>query len=126
LNYSGEPRENNGMTLNIKFLNTILDHVKIGLVVIDKNNEILVFNKLAGEMLGENPTERLGTDLLLCHPPESEKGVLKLIEDIIHKRIDHYEGWSNYQGRMLYEYIIPLWDDDGKYIGMIEELHEAK
>ncbi len=51
--------------------------------------------------------------------------VEKLIEDIRTGVLDHYEGWVNYKGRMLYEYIRPIWTDTGDYLGMIEELHDA-
>jgi hypothetical protein len=39
--------------------------------------------------------------------------------------LDHYEGWVNYRGRMLYEYIFPIRGPEGEFLGMIEELHDA-
>lgn len=108
-----------------KILKTIVEHLKIGLVVIDNENRIIIFNHLAEEMLQQKQEERLGSSIFSCHPQESDPIVEKLIKDIKTRSIDYYEGWVNYRGRMLYEYILPIWDSDGNYLGMIEELHDA-
>ena len=50
---------------------------------------------------------------------------MKMINDLKNSEMEHYEGWVNFRGRMLYEYIYPLWDEDGNCIAIIEELHDA-
>ncbi len=107
-------------------LRTIADQLSIGLVIIDKEDRIVLFNELAGRMLQEEPSHRLGSTIFSCHPPESDVAVAKLIDDIRTGILDHYEGWVNYRGRMLYEYIRPIRTPAGDYIGMIEELHDAQ
>jgi PAS domain S-box-containing protein len=107
-------------------LRAVADQLCIGLVLIDKDNRIVLFNRLAGRMLQVEPSERLGSTIFSCHPSESDAAVEKLIEDIRTGVLDHYEGWVNYRGRMLYEYIRPIRTDAGEYIGMIEELHDAQ
>ena len=107
-------------------LEAIADQLSVGLVIIDHANRIILFNKLAGLMLHETPSERLGSTIASCHPADSESAVEKLIGDIRAGVIDHYEGWVNYRGRMLYEYIRPIRTQAGEYVGMIEELHDAK
>ena len=107
-------------------MRAVADQLCTGLVLIDKDNRIVLFNRLAGLMLQVEPSERLGSTIFSCHPHESDAAVLKLIEDIRTGVLDHYEGWVNYRGRMLYEYIRPIWTDAGEYLGMIEELHDAQ
>jgi PAS domain S-box-containing protein len=107
-------------------MKAIADYLSIGLVVIDRDNRIVLFNRLAGDMLHEKPSERLGSTIFSCHPNESDPSVEKLINDIRSGTLDHYEGWVNYRGRMLYEYIRPIRTDTGEYVGMLEELHDAK
>ena len=107
------------------FLHSVLDHLNVGLVVVDPDDRIVLFNRLAGEMLHEDPAERCGSTILSCHPRESEGKVEKLMGDLRTGALDHYEGWVNYRGRMLYEYIFPIRGPQGKYLGMIEELHDA-
>jgi PAS domain S-box-containing protein len=108
------------------FLTAMTDHLNIGLVLIDRDNRIVLFNRLAGIMLQEDPAERMGSTIFSCHPRESDANVEKLIQDIRSGAMDHYEGWVNYRGRILYEYIRPIRTKDGKYLGMIEELHDEK
>jgi PAS domain S-box-containing protein len=113
------------MEISLEFLQVVFDHLQIGVVVIDTDDKIVLFNRKAGEMLQEDPQARVGSTIMSCHPRESDPAVKKLIDDIKLGVIDHYEGWINYQGRMLYEYIHPIRDPDGTYVGMIEELHDA-
>jgi PAS domain S-box-containing protein len=114
------------MRVTPEVLSAITDQLSIGLVIIDENNRIILFNELAGLMLQEDPSQRMGSTILSCHPLESEPAVEKLINDIRTGVLHHYEGWVNYRGRILYEYIRPIRTRAGHYIGMIEELHDAK
>jgi PAS domain S-box-containing protein len=107
-------------------LSAVADQLCIGLVLIDKDNRIVLFNRLAGLMLQVEPSERLGSTIFSCHPRDSDGAVKKLIDDIRTGVLDYYEGWVNYRGRMLYEYIRPIRTDAGEYLGMIEELHDAQ
>lgn len=113
------------MEISLESLQAVIDHLRIGLVVIDADNEIILFNRQAGEMLQQDPQARVGSTIMSCHPRESEPVVQKLIDDIRLGITEHYEGWVNYQGRILYEYIHPIYDRNGSYVGMIEELHDA-
>jgi DUF438 domain-containing protein len=106
-------------------LNSILDALNVGLVVVDADDRIVIFNRLAGEMLHEDPAERRGSTILSCHPRRSEGNVTKLIGDLRSGALHHYEGWVNYRGRMLYEYILPVRGPQGEYLGLIDELHDA-
>ena len=109
-----------------RVLSAVADQLCVGLVLIDKDNRIVLFNRLAGQMLQVEPSERLGSTIFSCHPSESDAAVEKMIEEIRTGTLDHYEGWVNYRGRMLYEYIRPIRTDAGEYLGMIEELHDAQ
>ena len=48
-----------------------------------------------------------------------------MIDDLKNGVMEKFEGWVNFRGRMLYEYIYPLRDDAGNYLGVVEELHDA-
>ncbi|MHA2042414.1 MAG: PAS domain-containing protein, partial [Candidatus Thorarchaeota archaeon] len=65
------------MKLTTDRLVHLLDRLHAGVVVIDKDNKIVLFNELAGEMLNQDPKSRIGTSILLCHPERAEPGVLK-------------------------------------------------
>ncbi|MCK5239990.1 MAG: PAS domain-containing protein [Candidatus Thorarchaeota archaeon] len=113
------------MTVPAEFLSKFADTMNVGIVLVDSDNRIILFNKLAGEMLHQNPDERIGTNILRCHGEVSEAPVLKMINDLKNGVMEKFEGWVNFRGRMLYEYIYPLRDDAGDYLGVVEELHDA-
>jgi hypothetical protein len=113
------------MEISIEFLRLVTDHLKVGLTILDQDNNIILMNRLAGIMLQENPRERIGSSILRCHPSEKETAVEKLIEDIQTGVKDNQEAFVNYRGRVMYEYITAIRDADGRYVGMIDELHDA-
>ncbi|MHA1907765.1 MAG: PAS domain-containing protein [Candidatus Thorarchaeota archaeon] len=113
------------MTVSYEFLSKFADQMNVGIVLVDSKNTIILFNKLAGEMLRQNPEERIGSSILRCHGEVSEGPVLKMINEMRNGVLEKYEGWVNFRGRILFEYIYPIWDDDGNYIGVVEELHDA-
>jgi DUF438 domain-containing protein len=109
----------------LNLLEEFAENLNVGIVIVDNEDRIILFNKLAGEMLQQDPQSRIGTSILRCHGEVSEQPVLKMISDLKNRVMDHYEGWVNFKGRMLYEYIYPLWDGKGKCLAIIEELHDA-
>lgn len=111
--------------LKLDELKNVVENLKIGIVVVDNENMIILFNKVAGEMLQQEPTKRLGSSILRCHGEVSEGPVLKMISDLKNRVMNHYEGWVNFRGRMLYEYIYPIWGPNGECLGVVEELHDA-
>lgn len=113
------------MKLTLDLLARFAENLNVGIVIVDDEDKIVLFNRLAGEMLQQDPQSRIGTPILRCHGEVSEKPVMKMIKELKNRVMTHYEGWVNFKGRMLYEYIYPLWDTDGKCIAIIEELHDA-
>lgn len=113
------------MKVTLGVLEKFAENLNIGIVIVDNDDNIILFNKLAGEMLQQNPDSRIGTSILRCHGEVSEKPVLKMFEELRNRVMEHYEGWVNFKGRMLYEYIYPLWDENGVCLGIVEELHDA-
>ncbi len=114
------------MTLEVSLLQNVLDSLHIGIVLVDEQDRIILFNRVAGEMLQQNPDERIGTSILRCHGHISEEPVKKMLSDLRQGKMEKYEGWVNYRGRMLYEYIYPLTDSTGTCIAIVEELHDAE
>ncbi len=111
--------------ISAEVLGSILDSLNIGVVFVDPQNVIQVFNATAGAMLGEDAASRIGSSLLLCHPPESEPAVLRRIADLSSGRTAMTENWLNYQGRALREYILPARDANGEVVGTLLLLHDA-
>jgi DUF438 domain-containing protein len=114
------------MKLDVNLLENLLDSLHIGIVLLDAKDEIILFNRVAGEMLQQDPNERVGTSILRCHGEISEKPVKEMLSDLRQGNMERYEGWVNYRGRMLFEHIYPLLDSDGNCVAIVEELHDAE
>ena len=106
-------------------LGRVLDSLNIGVVFVDRQNTIQVFNTTAGVMLGEDPVSRIGSSVLLCHAAESAPVVLQRIGDLSSGRESMRENWLNYRGRTLREYILPVRDANGEVAGTLLLLHDA-
>ncbi|TFG31117.1 PAS domain-containing protein [Candidatus Thorarchaeota archaeon] len=113
------------MKTTLDLLEKFAENLNVGIVIVDNKDKIILFNKRAGEMLQQDPETRIGSSILRCHGEVSEKPVLKMIDDLKNRVMDHYEGWVNFKGRMLYEYIYPLWNSKGECLAVVEELHDA-
>jgi PAS domain S-box-containing protein len=108
-------------------LHNVLNGMGVGIVVIDADDRIVFFNREAGKMLKEEPEKRMGQSVLLCHPKASEEKVRQFIDDF-RKDPQHKfrRQMLNYQGRYLEEDFYSLFDDQGKYLGLVELLYDAE
>lgn len=113
------------MTLSTESLLDIIDALRVGISVVDDNNRIVLMNRLFGEMVQQSPAERVGTSVFNCHPPESRLAVEKMMNELRNGTRDHAEGWVNFRGRMIYEYLYPITGRDGNLVGIADELHDA-
>ncbi len=113
------------MKHGLKNKGTLLDSLHVGVVVLDTNDNIVIFNRMAGELLQLDPESRIGTSVLLCHSEKAEAGVLKMLAQMRNGELKEYEGWVNFAGKIVYEYLYPLWDEKGKYVGAVAEIHDG-
>lgn len=113
------------MIADIELLSKVIEHLNVGVVVLDAENNIVAFNRKAGEFLGQDHEARIGTSILRCHPQRAETGVLKMIDQMKTGELDKYEGFVNFLGRIVYEYIYPVRDDEGKYVATVSEIHDG-
>jgi len=115
------------MAERLELLQNVLNSIRLGIVVIDPDNRIVFFNREAGKMLNEEPEKRIGESILLCHPKTSEEDVRQFIDDF-RKNPQHrfQRKILNYQGRYLEEDFCSLFDDQGRYLGLVELLYDAE
>jgi PAS domain S-box-containing protein len=113
------------MAPSAEMLQAILDGLTVAVIVTDTENNIVVFNRAAGEMLGQDPAARIGSSAMRCHPEQSEPAVQRMIDDLRNRVYGPYNGWVNFQGHGVYEYISPLFDGQGRWAGTLVEVHDA-
>lgn len=110
------------MKVPLEIYETILDALKVGITVIDAQSNIIVMNRLFGEMVEKNPKDLIGSSVLLCHPAESRPAVQKMISEFREGTRTHYENWLNFRGKILHEQIYPILSDQNTFQGVIDML----
>lgn len=70
------------MEEKFELLQNVMNTIDIGLVFVDDANQLVFFNRAAGEFLNMEPEERIGTSVSLCHPMK--------IEQMVEERIDQF------------------------------------
>jgi DUF438 domain-containing protein len=113
------------MKMTLEFFEKFAENLRVGIVIVDNDDKIVLFNKVAGEMFQMDPKTRIGSSILRCHGEVSEKPVLKMLSKLKNRNLEYIEGWDNFKGRLLYHYIYPLWDDNGVCLGVVEELYDG-
>lgn len=113
------------MTLDFDLMQRLVADLNVGICVLDKNDQIVVFNRKAGEQLQQDHKSRVDSSILRCHPARAEPGVLKMINELKSGELEKYEGWVHFIGRHFYEYIYPIKDDQGSHLATVMELHDA-
>ena len=48
-----------------------------------------------------------------------------MIGELKSGKLEKYDGWVNFIGRIIYEYIYPIRDKDGNYVATVSEFHDA-
>ena len=113
------------MSVSMEFLQTVLDSLTVALIVTDRDNKIVVFNRTAGEILTQDPASRIGSSALRCHPKQSEPAVQRMVDDLRDRAYEPYHGWVNFQDHDLYEYISALRNEQGEWLGTLVEIHDV-
>ena len=113
------------MTLDFELMQRLVENLNVGICVLNKDDNIVVFNRKVGEQLQQENENRISSSILRCHPERAEAGVLKMIGDLKSGALEKYEGWVHFIGKNFYEYIYPIKDDSGNYLATVMELHDA-
>ncbi|MHA2321903.1 MAG: PAS domain-containing protein, partial [Candidatus Thorarchaeota archaeon] len=56
----------------------LVEDLRVGICVLDKDDKIVVFNQKLAEQL-QQEENRIDSSILRCHPERAEPGVLKMI-----------------------------------------------
>ncbi len=115
------------MKITFELLQKIINTIDLGIVFVDTDNKIVIFNNTAGDMLNADPEEKIGTSILLCHPKESEQRVVQVF-DFFRKNPQHRTKGRivNVQGRYLNQTFYSISDEKGDYMGVMMILTDAK
>lgn len=112
------------MPFNLDALRLLVENLNVGICVLDTEDRIVIFNRKVAKQLQQDE-DRVNSSILRCHPERAEPGVLKMISELKSGKLEKYEGWVHFLGRIFYEYIYAIRDRDGNHLATVMELHDA-
>ena len=116
-----------GGYLSLKEANLILNHLPFEITFIDKNDLFKYFNTsiaIENKLFPRVPSA-IGRHVKMCHPPRSLDMVMTLIDDLKHKRRTSESMWFHRSdGRFAYVTYIGVFDDQDRYMGVLEYVHD--
>ena len=111
--------------MNAEELDAVLETIPIEFSVLDKNDEVLSWNKHETRIF-KRPEAALGRNVRKCHPQSSLAKVEKIISEMKTRKRDKAEFWVDLpigEGGEKHKIMIryfALRDKDGRYLGCLE------
>lgn len=104
-------------------LNAILETIPLEFSVLNKNDEVLAWNKHETRIF-KRPTGVVGKNVRNCHPKSSSHKIEQIINDFKDDKRNKARFWidlmiENKKEKVMIEYFA-LRDADGNYIGCLE------
>ena len=100
-------------------LETILNTLPVEVSFINKNDEVVYFNK-NGDRIFPRTRSIIGRKVQQCHPKKSLHKVTQILEAFKSGKKDVARFWINLKGREIYIRYIQVKDKDGEYLGTLE------
>ena len=111
--------------MNEDELDAILETIPIEFSVLDKNDEVLAWNKHETRIF-KRPEAALGRNVRQCHPPKSLEKVEQILEEMKSGKRDKAEFWIDLpigrggeKHKILIRYFA-LRNKNGEYLGCLE------
>ena len=106
-------------TLQLEELALIFDHLPLSLTYVDEHNTVRYFNQTKHRHFPRS-IEVIGRSVELCHPASSVHYVLEILEKFRRKEASQAQFWLVHKERFLYIEYTALYDESGKYRGVLE------
>ena len=110
-----------------ELLQQVMNTIDTGIVFVDDSNQLVFFNRAAGEFLNMEPEERIGTSVSLCHPEKIEQKVQERIGQFRKDPQMKTKGRIvNFHGRYVRQTFFSVSDEQGKYLGIAGVFEDAE
>lgn len=111
--------------MNEEELDAVLETIPIEFSVLDKNDEVLAWNKHETRIF-KRPEATIGRNVRKCHPPKSLAKVEQILSEMKSKKRDKAEFWIDLpigeggeKRKVLIRYFA-LRNKNGEYLGCLE------
>lgn len=105
--------------LSLEEIRNIFNFLPVDVTFIDKDDKVKFFSDNK-ERIFLRTKAVIGREVRNCHPPQSLELVEKVIEDLKNRKRNFHDFWLTINGRMIYIRYFGVFDEFGKYLGIIE------
>ena len=106
-------------------LHGILETLPFEVTFVDAEDTVAYFNKLDKPKVFARTRSVVGRKVQKCHPQKSVDTVQQIVEGFKNKTHDKAEFWINMGDETIMIRYFPVFDDNGKYIGVCEVTQEV-
>lgn len=100
-------------------INLLLKNLPVDITFVDENDTVRYFSDSKDRIFSRSRAI-IGRQVQNCHPPKSVHIVEDILKNFKEKKKDCAEFWINLKGRLVHIRYFALYDENGKYKGVIE------
>jgi len=101
-------------------IHAIMEAMPFEVTFVDSDDVVAYFNRLDREKLFPRTRSVIGRKVEKCHPEKSVDVVNTIVEGFKNKTRDTAEFWIDFRGDKILIRYFPVYDDEGKYMGVLE------
>ncbi|MDH3329351.1 MAG: PAS domain-containing protein [Desulfobulbaceae bacterium] len=101
-------------------IHAIMEAMPFEVTFVDSDDVVAYFNRLDREKLFPRTRSVIGRKVEKCHPEKSVDVVNAIVEGFKNKTRDTAEFWIDFRGDKILIRYFPVYDDEGKYMGVLE------
>ncbi|MGC9363157.1 MAG: DUF438 domain-containing protein [Fidelibacterota bacterium] len=109
--------------LTAEQINLMLKHLPFDVTFVDENDKVCYYSDTAERIFPRSPGI-IGREVQNCHPPKSVHIVEKIVESFKNKTKTVADFWIKMGGKFVYIRYFPVYDENGKYRGVLEVSQE--
>lgn len=110
--------------LNIEQIDAIFESLPVEITFVDANDTVAYFNRLDKDKIFVRTRSVVGRKIQKCHPEKSLHIVEKIVDGFKNDTMKDAEFWIDYMGDKVYIRYLPVRDENGTYLGVIEVTQE--
>ena len=105
-------------------INLMLKNLPFDMTYVDENDKVAYYSEGKERIFPRSPGI-IGREVANCHPPKSVHVVEKIVEALKKGEKDQAEFWIQMNGMFIHIRYFPIFDEQGKYRGIIEISQEV-
>ena len=110
--------------LSYEQLHAVLETLPFELTFVDAEDTVAYFNRLDKEKIFPRTRSVIGRKVEKCHPEKSVHMVGQIVNGFKDRTLDKAEFWIDFRGEKVMIRYFPVYNDEGKYMGVLEITQE--